>query len=150
VLTQSSAILLFADTKVPGRLLPVSAEQKIQALERYFYFIADVIAPHNAGSYLKRSSAVDAASLFAQSTDAIVGAERFVTNSKYMGGSKFSLADIAAYTVMTAVRDKLPWDQVPFLERWYARIGSRPSIQRGMAAFDWVRPTAARPNAAKQ
>jgi len=141
VLTQSNAILLFAESQVPGRLLPASVEQRIQALERYFYFIADVIAPNIAGSYLKRSGGGNAAPLFTQSMDAIVGAERFVARSEYMGGNAFSLADIAAYTVITAVRDELPWNRVPFLERWYARIGSRPGVQRGMAAFDWAQPT---------
>ncbi|MDB5976200.1 MAG: Glutathione S-transferase [Nevskia sp.] len=137
VLTQSNAILLFADIQAPGRLLPTSVKQRIQALERYFYFIADVVAPIIAGSYLKRSDVGAAAPLFAQSMDAIVRAERFVAYSEYMGGDAFSLADIAAYAIMITVRDELPWNQVPLLERWYARIGSRQGVQRGMSAFDY-------------
>jgi GST-like protein len=121
---------------MPGRLLPSTIAERVRALERYFYFVPDVIAPNNAGAYLKRSGAGDAASLFLLAVDAIVQAERFVTETEFMGGLAFSLADIAAYTVINALHDDVAWNHMPALSRWYRTIGRRPGIQRGMSAFD--------------
>jgi GSH-dependent disulfide-bond oxidoreductase len=49
VLTQSSAILFYADAAAPGRILPRHGDRaRIRALETFFYFTTDVIALNGA------------------------------------------------------------------------------------------------------
>jgi GST-like protein len=54
VLTQSSAILFYADAEAPGRILPLHADRtRIRALEAFFYFTSDVIALNGAAFSLR-------------------------------------------------------------------------------------------------
>jgi glutathione S-transferase len=50
-------------------------------------------------------------------------------------------ADIAAFTVISAVSRHLPWNQLTRLAAWRDRIGRRPAVQTGMTAFDDKRET---------
>ena len=54
----------------------------------------------------------------------------------YMGGEHFSIADIAAVTVITAMSSELPWAELPQLAAWHERVSCRPAVQAGLAAFD--------------
>ena len=134
---QSNAILFFADQQVPGRLLPLDPSSRIRALERYFYFVTDVIPLNGAAFSLKRSRHEEAAAaLYALSLRAIADAERFVAATPYMGGTAFSLADVSAFTIINAVADELPWSELPALAAWRERIAERPAVQQGLHAFD--------------
>ncbi|WP_408318911.1 glutathione S-transferase family protein [Paraburkholderia nemoris] len=62
-------------------------------------------------------------------------AERFLIDALYIASDRFTLADIAAYTSAFAVRQDLDWSKLPLLRAWYARIGARPGVVCGMAAF---------------
>ena len=72
---------------------------------------------------------------------AIAASERFLNDNEFMGGASFSIADIAAFTIISAVRRHLPWNQLPHLAAWHDRIGHRPAVQTGMTAFDDKRET---------
>ena len=51
VLTQSSAILFYADAQAPGRILPPHGNSaRMRALEKFFYFTSDVM--HSTASLL--------------------------------------------------------------------------------------------------
>ena len=52
-----------------------------------------------------------------------------------MGGDGFSIADIAAFTIVTAIKKHLPWERLPHLAAWRERIERRPAVQTGMASF---------------
>ena len=138
VLTQSSAILFYADAEAPGRILPPHSDRtRIRALEAFFYFTSDVIALNGAAFSLRGpefSSA--AATLIERYLGAIAASERFLIHNEFMGGTSFSIADIAAFTVISAVRRNLPWNQLPRLAAWHERIGHRSAVQTGMTAFD--------------
>ena len=138
VVTQSSAIMFYADELAPGRLLPpVGSRSRIKALEAFFHFTSDVIAANGAAFALGSQGHTDAAhALTERYLDAIVMSERFLSDAGYMGGDSFSVADIAGFTVTTAVRDLVPWDRCPRLAAWRERIALRPALQQGMAAFD--------------
>ncbi|WP_265341779.1 glutathione binding-like protein [Burkholderia pyrrocinia] len=58
--------------------------------------------------------------------DALVQAERFLTDTAYIAGDTFTLADIAAYTSAFAMRQALDWSALPLLHAWYTKIGARP------------------------
>jgi GST-like protein len=135
--TQSNAILFFADQQAPGGLLPLDPPSRTRALERYFYFVTDVIPLNAAAFVLKRSRHEEAsAAIYAQSLRAIADAERFVAEAPYMGGTAFSLADVSAFTIINAVADDLPWSELPALDAWRGRIAERPAVQQGLHAFD--------------
>ena len=138
VLTQSSAILFYADAEAPGRILPLHADRtRIRVLETFFYFTSDVIALNGAAFSLRgHEFSGAAATLTERYLGAIVASERFLIDTEFMGAASFSIADIAAFTIISAVRRELPWNQLPRLATWHDRIRGRPAVQTGMRAFD--------------
>jgi GST-like protein len=143
VLTQSSAILFYADAEAPGRILPPHADHaRIRALEAFFYFTSDVIALSGAAFSLRGPEFSGAATALTERyLAAIAASERFLIDNEFMGGASFSIADIAAFTIVSAVSRHLPWNQLPRLAAWHDRIGHRPAVQTGMTAFDDKRET---------
>ena len=138
VVTQSSAILFYADEQAPGYLLPPQGSRsRIKALEAFFYFTSDVIAANGAAFNLQHQGYADAAALLTQRyLGAIVSSERFLSEAGFMGGDSFSIADIAGFTIISAVASHLLWEQLPRLAAWHDQIGRRPAIRKGMCAFD--------------
>jgi GSH-dependent disulfide-bond oxidoreductase len=138
VLTQSSAILFYADAQAPGRILPPHGNSaRMRALEKFFYFTSDVIALNGVAFSLRAPEfSLAAATLTERYLSAIAASERFLIDNEFIGGDSFSIADIAAFTIISAVRRHLPWHQIPRLAAWHDRIGRRPAVQTGMMAFD--------------
>ena len=134
VLTQSTAILFYADAQAPGRILPPHGDrERIRAPEKFFYFTSDVIALNGAAFSLQGPEFSDAAATLTQRClSAITASERFLVDNEFMGGASFSIADIAAFTIISAVSQHLSWDQLPRLAAWHDRIGRRPAIRAGM------------------
>ena len=143
VLTQSSAILFYADAEAPGRILPPHADRaRIRALETFFYFTSDVIALNGVAFSLRGAEfSAATAALTERYLAAVAASERFLIDNEFMGGASFSIADIAAFTIISAVRRHLPWNDLPRLAAWHDRIGRRPAVQTGMMAFDDKRET---------
>lgn len=138
VIAQSNAILLHLCDRRPGVLLPTDdVRSRAIVLERFFYFVTDVIAANFSAFYLKRSgaSAEAAGQLSARSISAIESAERFLAESRYMAGDTFSLADVVAVTIVHASRDAIAWTDHPLLARWHDESRQRPAVLRGMQAF---------------
>jgi GST-like protein len=138
VLTQSNAILFYAAERSPDRLLPPQGTlSRVRALEAFFYFTNDVIALNGAAFSLQFQGQTDAAALLTERyLAAITASERFLSETGFMGGDGFSIADIAAFTIVTAIKKHLPWERLPHLAAWRERIGRRPAVQTGMASFD--------------
>jgi GST-like protein len=141
--TQSSAILFYADAAAPGRILPRHGDSaRIRALETFFYFTTDVIALSGAAFSLSGPEFSDAAAALTERyLSAIAASERFLIDNEFIGGASFSIADIAAFTIISAVNRHLVWNQLPRLAAWHDRIGRRPAVQTGIAAFDDKRDT---------
>ena len=139
VLTQSSAILFYAAELTPGRLLPQHAAERLRALEAFFYFTSDVIAINGAAFTLQQSFPDAAGNLTARYLAAIEASERFLSVAGFMASASFSIADIAACTIVSAVRASLSWNRIPKLAAWFALMENRPSVQRGLHAFDLAR-----------
>ena len=137
VLTQSNAIVLYAAASAPEKLLPGDKREQARVLERFLYFVTDVIAPSHAAFFLRtQENAVAAKFLAERSTAAIENAERFASASTFIAGADFSIADIAAVTIVASVADELPWNRLPALSRWFAEVRARPAFSRAAAAFD--------------
>jgi GST-like protein len=53
---------------------------------------------------------------------------------RYLGGEAYSIADVAAYPwVARAAWAERRLEDTPHLARWFATVGARPAVQRGMA-----------------
>jgi len=63
---------------------------------------------------------------------------RGLENDKFIAGETFSAADIAAFTITQSVKPDLPWPKLPNLRKWFERIEGRPSVKRGLQAFDGI------------
>ena len=126
-LSQSNAILMYAAEGSPPRLTLV--------LQRFFYFVTDVIAVSHAG-FATKNNGGDQSFLDGQSLGALAFAESFLENSTFMAGEAFSLADIAAFTIALSYQSRLEWDRLPKMRRWFDQVAARESVQRGMRAFD--------------
>ncbi|AME27100.1 MULTISPECIES: glutathione S-transferase family protein [Burkholderiaceae] len=139
VLTQSNAILLYIAQKSCSCLLPDDPQNRGRAYERFFYFVTDVIAPNHASFALRDRSSSQAASLLNErAIAALKFADTFVRRSRYMAGDQFSIADICALTITGSLSSGLDWRAVPNLQRWFYDVAERPSVQRGLKAFDGI------------
>jgi GST-like protein len=136
VINQSNAIIHYAEAKAPGRLAPAQpGPERIRVIDRYFFFVTDVIAPSHAAFFLHQAGQDKAAAIIdLRVIEQLTYAESFLTDD-FMAGQQFSMADISAFTIVTAFRDRLDWKQLPQLSRWFDTVESRPSIQRARAAF---------------
>jgi GST-like protein len=132
VLTQSNAIIFYAAGKAPGRLLPeAEGPARAAVLDRFFFFVTDVIVPSGAGFFLGREGQQAAAGILDRRIlDAIAGAERFARGSRFIAGDDFSIADIVGFTITRHARPRLPWADLPNLGRWFAAVEGRPGVQR--------------------
>ncbi|MCW6512447.1 glutathione S-transferase family protein [Lichenifustis flavocetrariae] len=139
ILTQSNAIILHAAAKTPVRLLPGNERDRATAIERFFFFVTDVIAVSHAAFSLRASSAQEGQKILADRALATLEtAERYVAQAEFMAGETFSAADIAAYTITRSMKSDLPWSKLPNLLAWFDRIEGRPAVKRGLEAFDRV------------
>ena len=137
VINQSNAIIQYADHQAPGRLAPAGhGPQRDKVFDRYFFFVTDIIAPSHAAFFLHQAGMNEAAELIQRRViEQFNLAETFLT-ADFMAGEQFSMADISAFTLATSIRDRLDWNALPRLTRWYATIEARPAVQRGLKAFD--------------
>lgn len=139
VLTQSNAIILYAAGKAAGGLLPEADHDRAIALERFFFFVTDVIAVSHAAFSLREANSQTARKILTDRMFAMLEtAERYVACDDFIAGAAFSVADIAAFTIAKSVESDLPWSKLPNLKRWFAAIEARPSVKRGFAAFDRI------------
>jgi glutathione S-transferase len=103
--------------------------------------VPTILATACVGQNITRHLGGAAAALTERYLSAIAASERFLVDNEFIGGASFSIADIAAFTIISAVNRHLAWDQLPRLAAWHDRIGRRPAVQTGMAAFDDKRDT---------
>ena len=137
VITQSNAIVLYAAERAPGRLLPEDSLARSVVYERFFFFVTDVIAVSHAAFFLRGAGVPAGQTLLVERMlAALESAERYVSDSAYMAGKTFSIADIAAFTITQSVKSQLPWAQLPNLRRWYEQIAARPAFARGLKVFN--------------
>lgn len=136
VINQSNAIIQFADSQAPGRLSPAqNGPARHKVFDRYFFFVTDIIAPSHAAFFLRQAGMNEAAELIQRRViEQFSLAETFLTE-EFMAGEQFSMADISAFTLATSIRDRLDWNALPRLSRWYNTIEARPAVQRGLRAF---------------
>src|SRR5260370_26895893 len=97
-LSQSNAILMYAAEGSPPRLLASDTAERALVLQRFFYFVTDVIAVSPAG-FATNNNGGDQSFLDGRSLRASAVAESFFEYSSFMAGEAFIGADIAACTL---------------------------------------------------
>jgi GSH-dependent disulfide-bond oxidoreductase len=101
--TQSSAILFYTEAAASG-LPPYGDSVRIRTLETFFYFTTDVIPLNSAAFSLPEPQFSNAAAaLTERDHSAMSASERFLIGNEFIGGAGFSIADIAAFTIVSAV-----------------------------------------------
>ncbi len=130
--------MFYASEATPGALTSATDPlARALAYEKYFYFLTDVIAVSHAAFYLRGQTDTAASkTLTKRMLGALTFAERFLSDSEYMAGSAFTIADLAAVTITSTVVQRLEWSELPNLKRWFDQLMARPSVIRGLKAFD--------------
>lgn len=137
VLSQSNAIMLHVADVGPNKLLPaLGTRERATAYERYMYVVTDVIAQSHAGFFMRSmEQRPQAAMLRQRSIEALSLAEHYLGQTPYLAGDIFTLADIAAITIVMYESPNIDWGARPHLRRWFEEVRERPSVVRGMAIF---------------
>ncbi|MET3712302.1 GST-like protein [Sphingomonas trueperi] len=136
-ISQSNAILLHLARTTSGLLLPEDPARHALALERFFYFVTDVIGPSHAAFRARQLGDDDAADhLDGVAVMALAAANAFPAPGGYMAGDNVTLADIAAFTIAGSYRTVLDLGKFANFVAWYQRMGTRTAVLRGMGAWD--------------
>jgi GST-like protein len=139
---ESGAILTYL-AETHGRFLPAAGPARYRALE-WLHWQVGGLGPMlgQFGFFVMRAPEKSELAIghFTEEADRLIGVmERRLSESRFLGGDDYSIADIAAYpwTQMAAgpMQVALPktWEKSPSVKRWLAEVGERPAVQRGMA-----------------
>jgi len=141
-LFESGAILTFLGEKT-GRLLPPSGAARYRTLEWLHWQIGGLgpmFGQLGAFGVFMPEKLPAAIQRFRAEADRLLGVmERRLSQSAYLGGPDYSIADIAAFPWANITRGllaELLGDTVaskPALRAWLDTIATRPAVLRGMA-----------------
>jgi GST-like protein len=142
-LFESGAILLYLAAKT-GRFLPQSTRGKYEVLQ-WLMFQMGSVGPmlgqaHHFRIYApeKIPYAVDRYSNEARRLYGVMN--KRLAKSKYLGGSEYSIADIAVFPWLRSWKNQgIDWDDHPHLKGWFDEIGARPAVQRGVEVLAGLR-----------
>jgi GST-like protein len=136
-LFESGAILQYLAEKT-GKLLPRRRAQRYEVLQWLAFQTANVgpmfgqcghflgYAPRRIPYAIRR---------YRNETLRLYGVmDRRLADSRYLGGSRYSIADIATWPwVDVRWLHEIDIDDFPHVKRWYEDVGARPAVRRGMA-----------------
>ncbi len=139
---ESGAILLYLAEKF-GALLPQDVASRTETLNWLFWQMGS--APYLGGGFghfyqyapVKIEYAIDRFSMEAKRQLDVLN--RRLAESPYLGGSSYSIADIAVWPWYGALvlgqlygaAEFLQVDDYPHVQRWAREIAERPAVQRG-------------------
>lgn len=140
--SESGAILIYLAEKA-GKLLPSAGMARAETLKWLFVQTSDVSPMAMQVHWLGRAHETRDGGLPAVETyfgvymdevKRLYGLmDRRLANAEYLGGADYSIADIAAYPwVFRHPQQKISLDGMPHLARWFAAVGARPAVKRGM------------------
>jgi len=138
---ESGAILTYLAEK-SGRFLAPAGPARFKALEWLHWQIGG-LGPMlgQLGFFAKRSEekAPLAIKRFTDEADRLLAVmDRRLTETEYLGGPDYTIADIASYpwtyAATTFLKDVLAesLSSKPAVHRWLGTVGNRPAVQRGM------------------
>jgi GST-like protein len=142
-LFESGAMLLYLAGKT-GRFLPRSTRDKYEVLQ-WLMFQMGGVGPmlgqaHHFRVYApqKIDYAIDRYSNEAKRLYAVMNGR--LAKSKYLGGSEYSIADIATFPWLRSWKNQgIDWNDYPHLKGWFDEIAARPAVQRGVEVLAELR-----------
>ena len=138
---ESGAILIYLAERT-GRFLPAAGAARACVLEWLFWQIGGVGPMFGQLGYfaLRAPEKIPAATArFRDEAARLLGVmEKRLASSPYLGGSDYSIADMATFPWIAAalglmgpvLGDEL--GELPSVDRWHREIGARPAVQKGM------------------
>lgn len=134
---ESGAVLLYL-AETFGALLPSDPAARIEAIA-WTYFQTGGIGPNmGQAGYAKRQSDTASFERFNAESHRLVSVmEGALAEADYLAG-EYSIADIMNFGWLDRAPDYFGFDLTPYpnVQAWLTRIRARPTVKRGMAAFD--------------
>jgi GSH-dependent disulfide-bond oxidoreductase len=140
---ESGAILIYLAAKT-GRFMPESDRARYEVLQ-WLMFQMGSVGPmlgqtHHFRLYApdKLDYAVDRYSNEAKRLYGVI--DRRLSQSDYLGGSSYSIADIATFPWLRSWENQgVVLADYPHLKAWFNRIAERPAVQRGVKVMAELR-----------
>jgi GSH-dependent disulfide-bond oxidoreductase len=140
---ESGAILIYLAAKM-GRFMPESDRARYEVLQ-WLMFQMGSVGPmlgqtHHFRLYApdKLDYAVDRYSNEAKRLYGVI--DRRLSQSDYLGGSSYSIADIATFPWLRSWENQgVVLADYPHLKAWFNRIAERPAVQRGVKVMAELR-----------
>jgi len=136
---ESGAILMYLAEK-SGKLWPEDAVARYDAIQWLMFQMGNVGPMFGQNGYFQGYCQEDvplARERYHSITNQLYGVmERRLTTSDYLGGSEYSIADIATFPwTLPRQRDmhRIDISLYPHVERWGQRVAARPAVQRGIS-----------------
>jgi len=138
-LTQTSAILIYLAEKY-DKFLPKDIISRAKTLEWLTFHTTDITSSlFNAFflSSLVEVPQIDAAKLLRERA---IGFYRFFDHqlgqTTYLAGEEYTIADIAAYPVVSSVVNNSRMNDYQNIHRWFQQLSDRPAVIQGMNVPD--------------
>ena len=125
-----------------GRLLPRAGQARADALGWLTWTVGSLAPMLGRWNGFKRMDPPDPAGLEVFTAEAVrlFGVlERRLGEGPFLAGADYGVADISAWTWVSAILPRLREDAgdrlgpTPNVDRWVEEIGARPAVKRGMA-----------------
>ncbi|MBC7992398.1 MAG: glutathione S-transferase N-terminal domain-containing protein [Rhizobacter sp.] len=142
-LFESGAILLYLAGKT-GKLLPESVTARYEVLQ-WLMFQMGGVGPMLGQTHHFRIYAPEkidyAVNRYTNEAKRLYGVmDKRLAKSKYIGGSGYSIADIAIFPWLRSWKNQgIEWADYPHLKGWFDEIAARPAVQRGVEVLAELR-----------
>ncbi len=140
---ESGAILVYLAAKT-GKFMPKSDRAKFEVLQ-WLMFQMGGVGPMLGQNHHFRLYAPEkleyAINRYTNEAKRIYGViERRLAVSKFLGGSQYSIADMATFPWLRNWQNQgVVMDEYPHLKKWFDTIAARPAVQRGVQVLTDLR-----------
>ena len=140
---ESGAILIYLAAKT-GKFMPKSDRAKFEVLQ-WVMFQMGGVGPMLGQNHHFRLYAPEkleyAINRYTNEAKRIYGViDRRLATSKYLGGSQYSIADMATFPWLRNWQNQgVNMDDYPHLKKWFDAIAARPAVQRGVQVLTELR-----------
>lgn len=140
---ESAACLMYLAEKT-GKLMPGEVAARYDVIQWLVLTIAGLGPAIGQAHYFHgpgKDGNERAAERFTRETQRVFNVlDRRLSESAWLGGPEYSIADISAYGRVGGWRAAgLDIDDTPHLKAWYARVGERPASVRAAAVIEDIR-----------
>lgn len=133
---ESGAILLYLSAKHGGALMPADLRGQSMAQQWLMWQMAGLGPMHGQAHHFIRYAPEGQdypVNRYRNEAIRLLNVlERRLKESTFMAGDAYSVADIATWPWVRAVRAiELPMEPYPAIRRWFSAISDRPGVQKG-------------------